>query len=65
MIKHISVPHRWYLIIKDNKDLYGKIEQLLDPTIAGSEASTLDKETLSTLNDKLTDALKELDNKTK
>jgi iron uptake system EfeUOB component EfeO/EfeM len=50
---------------KDNKDLYGKIEQYLDPTIAGSEAATLDKEALSTLNDKLTDALKELANKTK
>ncbi|MFJ5717910.1 hypothetical protein [Neobacillus sp. NPDC093127] len=50
---------------KDNKDLYGKIEQYLDPTIAGSEAATLDKEALSSLNDKLTDALKELANKTK
>lgn len=50
---------------KDNKDLYGKIEQYLDPTIAGSEAATLDKEALNTLNDKLTDALKELANKTK
>ncbi|WHY85861.1 hypothetical protein QNH39_25220 [Neobacillus novalis] len=50
---------------KDNKDLYGKIEQYLDPTIAGSEAATLDKEALGTLNDKLTDALKELANKTK
>ncbi|WP_066060609.1 hypothetical protein [Neobacillus soli] len=50
---------------KDNKELYGTIEQYLDPTIAGSEASTLDKEALGTLNDKLTDALKELANKTK
>lgn len=50
---------------KDNKGLYGKIEQYLDPTIAGSEAATLDKEALSTLNNKLTDALKELANKTK
>ena len=50
---------------KDNKDLYGKIEKYLDPTIAGSEAATLDKEALGTLNDQLTDALKELENKTK
>ncbi|MEH7747424.1 hypothetical protein V7659_20660 [Neobacillus drentensis] len=46
---------------KDNEDLYEKIEKYLDPTIAGSEASTLDKEALGSLNDKLTDALKELD----
>ncbi|WP_413307194.1 hypothetical protein AA0X95_07200 [Bacillus sp. 1P10SD] len=50
---------------KDNKDLYEKIEKYLDPTIAGSEADTLDKEALSTLNDQLTDALKELADKTK
>jgi iron uptake system EfeUOB component EfeO/EfeM len=45
---------------KDNKDLYEKIEKYLDPTIAGSEAATLDKEALGSLNDKLTDSLKEL-----
>jgi iron uptake system EfeUOB component EfeO/EfeM len=45
---------------KDDKDLYGKIENYLDPTIAGSEASPLDKEALKTLNNHLTDALKEL-----
>ncbi|MCM3727927.1 hypothetical protein M3226_19965 [Neobacillus cucumis] len=50
---------------KDNKDLYEKIEKYLDPTIAGSEAATLDQETLGNLNDQLTDALKELDEKTK
>ena len=50
---------------KDNKDLYEKIEKYLDPTIAGSEASTLDKDALSTLNGQLTDALKELDAKVK
>jgi iron uptake system EfeUOB component EfeO/EfeM len=50
---------------KDNKDLYEKIEKYLDPTIAGSKASTLDKEALGTLNDQLTDALKDLDKKTK
>ncbi|MFJ8264109.1 hypothetical protein ACIQ4I_19545 [Rummeliibacillus sp. NPDC094406] len=50
---------------KDNKDLYGKVEKYLDPTIAGSEAPTLDKKALGTLNDQLTDALKELADKTK
>ncbi len=50
---------------KDNKDLYEKIEKYLDPTIAGSEAAALDKEALGELNDQLTDALKELENKTK
>jgi iron uptake system EfeUOB component EfeO/EfeM len=50
---------------KDNKDSYAKIEKYLDPTIAGSEAATLDKEALGNLNDQLTDALKELANKTK
>ncbi|OIK17221.1 hypothetical protein BIV60_00615 [Bacillus sp. MUM 116] len=50
---------------KDNKDLYGKVEKYLDPTIAGSEAKTLDKKALGTLNDQLTDALKELQNKIK
>jgi iron uptake system EfeUOB component EfeO/EfeM len=50
---------------KDNKSLYGKIEKYLDPTIAGSQAASLDKEALSTLNNQLTDALKELESKTK
>lgn len=50
---------------KDNKDLYAKIEKYLDPTIAGSEASSLNKDALSTLNNQLTNALKELASKTK
>jgi len=50
---------------KDNKDMYEKVEKYLDPTIAGSEADTLDKETLGKLNDQLIGALKELDEKTK
>jgi iron uptake system EfeUOB component EfeO/EfeM len=50
---------------KDNKELYGKIEKYLDPTIAGSEATTLDKDALNTLNGHLTDALKELAAKVK
>jgi iron uptake system EfeUOB component EfeO/EfeM len=50
---------------KDNKDLYAKVEKYLDPTIAGSQATPLDKNALSTLNGQLTDALKELANKTK
>jgi iron uptake system EfeUOB component EfeO/EfeM len=50
---------------KDNKDLYQKVEKYLDPTIAGSEASELDKDTLKKLNDQLTDALNELADKTK
>jgi iron uptake system EfeUOB component EfeO/EfeM len=48
---------------KDNKDLYEKIEKYLDPTIAGSEAATLNKEALGSLNDQLTASLKELDKK--
>ncbi|MCQ6280712.1 hypothetical protein [Bacillus sp. EB600] len=50
---------------KENKALYGKIEKYLDPTIAGSQAATLDKQALSSLNNQLTDALKELASKTK
>ncbi|PLS09475.1 hypothetical protein [Neobacillus cucumis] len=50
---------------KDNKELYEKIETYLDPTIAGSEAETLDKEALAGLNNKLTDALSELKETTK
>jgi iron uptake system EfeUOB component EfeO/EfeM len=41
-------------------DLYKKIEEYLDPTIAGSKASPMDKQTLGTLNGELTKALKEL-----
>ncbi|SDN47368.1 hypothetical protein [Bacillus sp. OK048] len=50
---------------KDNKDLYEKIEKYLAPTIAGSEAATLDKDALGSLNDQLTLALKELEDHTK
>ncbi|MFD0828775.1 hypothetical protein ACT8ZR_24380 [Neobacillus sp. M.A.Huq-85] len=50
---------------KDNKDLYEKVEKYLDPTIAGSEAKTLDQEALGSLNDQLTETLKELKEKTK
>jgi iron uptake system EfeUOB component EfeO/EfeM len=50
---------------KENKDLYEKVEKYLDPTIAGSEAETLDKEALATLNNQLNDSLKELDENTK
>ena len=50
---------------KENKSLYNKVEKYLDPTIAGTEASPLDKQVLSSLNNKLTNALKELASKTK
>ncbi|MEH7249538.1 hypothetical protein V7114_22490 [Neobacillus niacini] len=50
---------------KEDKDLYEKVEKYLDPTIAGSEAATLDKEALGTLNNQLSEALKELQNKSK
>ncbi|WML52451.1 hypothetical protein RCG17_24260 [Neobacillus sp. PS3-12] len=50
---------------KDNKDSYAKVEKYLDPTIAGSEATTLNKSALKTLNNQLSDALKELAKKTK
>jgi iron uptake system EfeUOB component EfeO/EfeM len=50
---------------KDNKDSYEKVEKYLDPTIAGSEASTLNKSALKTLNNQLSDALKEIAKKTK
>lgn len=41
-------------------DNYKKVEDFLDPTIAGSKASPLDKQTLGTLNDNLTKALNDL-----
>jgi iron uptake system EfeUOB component EfeO/EfeM len=44
-------------------DLYKKIEDYLDPTIAGSKATPMDKQTLGTLNGELTKALKELSTK--
>ncbi|MDP4084000.1 MAG: hypothetical protein Q8934_05210 [Bacillota bacterium] len=50
---------------KENKTLYEKVERYLDPTIAGSQADSLDKSALGKLNSQLTDALKELKSKTK
>lgn len=50
---------------KDNKVLYAKIEQYLDPTVAGSEAPSLDQKALGSLNNQLADALKELSDQTK
>jgi len=50
---------------KQDKDLYEKIEKYLDPTIAGSQATPLDKQALGNLNQQLTDALKVLQAKTK
>jgi iron uptake system EfeUOB component EfeO/EfeM len=46
-------------------DLYKKVEDALDPTIAGTEASPLDKETVGKFNDQLTQALQELADKEK
>ncbi|MCH5584390.1 hypothetical protein MK805_05335 [Shimazuella sp. AN120528] len=46
-------------------ELYTKIEDALDPTIAGTEANPLDKAAVSKLNDQLTDALNELVSKEK
>lgn len=48
---------------KLDKGSYEKIEKYLDPTIAGSKAPKLDQQALGSLNDKLTDALKELQKK--
>lgn len=41
-------------------DLYKKVEEFLDPTIAGSKVSPLDKQALGTLNGELTKVLNEL-----
>ncbi|BCJ85891.1 hypothetical protein [Effusibacillus dendaii] len=46
-------------------DLYEKVEESLNPTIAGSKASPLDKQALSKLNDQLIQALNELADKVK
>lgn len=45
---------------KDHQDLYEKIEKYLDPTVAGSQAASLDKQALGNLNKQLAAALKEL-----
>ncbi|NGQ95133.1 hypothetical protein G3578_08130 [Brevibacillus sp. SYP-B805] len=41
-------------------DLYNKVEEALDPLVAGTEAQQLDKEAVGKLNDQLTAALNEL-----
>lgn len=41
-------------------DLYKKVEESLDPTMAGAKASPLDKQMLGKLNGDLTQALNEL-----
>lgn len=41
-------------------DAYKKVEQFLDPTIAGTKASSLDKQALGKLTSDLTDALNEI-----
>lgn len=41
-------------------DLYKNVETYLDPTIAGTEASPLNKNAVSKLNDQLIQALQEL-----
>ncbi|MHB1407456.1 MAG: hypothetical protein ACYCV0_17930 [Desulfitobacteriaceae bacterium] len=46
-------------------DLYKKVEEFLDPTIAGAKASPLDKQALGKLNGELTQALTELASKEK
>jgi iron uptake system EfeUOB component EfeO/EfeM len=44
-------------------DSYGTVEQYLDPTVAGSKATPLDKQALSKLNDQLIQALSNLQKK--
>lgn len=46
-------------------DLYEKVEKYLDPTIAATKATPLDKQTLSKLNDQLIQTLNELGEKVK
>jgi iron uptake system EfeUOB component EfeO/EfeM len=46
-----------------SSDMYEKIEKSLNPEVAGSQAATLDKNTLGTLNDQLNAALKEFQSK--
>lgn len=41
-------------------DSYAKVEQYLDPAVAGSKAATPDKQALSKLNDQLIQALNDL-----
>lgn len=44
-------------------DLYEQLEKSLNPEVAGSQVSPLDKQTLGNLNDQLAQALHELENK--
>lgn len=46
-------------------DLYEKLEKPLNPEVAGSQVSPLDKQTLDNLNNELTQVLNELMNKVK
>lgn len=46
-------------------DLYEQLEKSLNPEVAGSQVSPLDKQTLGQLNDQLTQTLHELENKAK
>lgn len=45
---------------KKYPDLYKKVEDYLDPTIAGAKATPLDKQALGKLNGEMTQALSEL-----
>ncbi len=44
-------------------ELYNKVEQYLNPTVAGSKATPIDKQTLAKLNDALIQVLNELSKK--
>ena len=46
-------------------DSYKKVEESLDPTVAGSKASPLNKDVLGKLNDQLAQALNEISGKEK
>jgi iron uptake system EfeUOB component EfeO/EfeM len=46
-----------------NPDLYAEVEKYLDPAVAGSKADSIDKETLSKLDDKLIGVVNELSRK--
>jgi iron uptake system EfeUOB component EfeO/EfeM len=47
-------------VVASYPDLYEKVEKSLDPEIAGSQQSPIDKEILSQLNEELTQSLNEL-----
>lgn len=46
-------------------DLYEKVEKYLDPTVAGSKATPIDKKTLANLDAQLIQVLNELEQKVK